>query len=112
MVSKTEDLREEKTTKEPKDNSQSRFGALAWQAAPTLKALLVGFNLLRLNPSLRISRVRRNYRVWRDNVFPLYSSLLGARRQNGSEALKRRESAPGLCWTRRCWGTVRCGLRR
>lgn len=41
-----------------------------------LKALLVGFNLLGLNPSLRIAHVLWNYRVWRGNVFPLYFSLL------------------------------------
>lgn len=56
----------------------------------SLKDLLVGFNLLRLNPSLRIAHVLWNYRVWHDNVFLLYFSLLhflGASRQSSSKAL-------------------------
>jgi len=73
-VSKAEDLKKKQTKNkktETKQNSQkeSCFGALAWEAALKLKALLVGFNLLRLNPSPRIAHVLWNYRVWHDNAF-------------------------------------------
>lgn len=60
----------------PSSHKEPCFGALAWKAAWKLKNLLVSFNLLRINPSLRIAVVLWNYRVWHDNIFLLNLSLL------------------------------------
>lgn len=60
---------------------------MAWKAAWKLKNLLVSFNLLRINPSLRIALVLWNYSVWHDNVFLLNLSLLhflGVSRESSS----------------------------
>lgn len=79
---------------------------MAWKAAWELKNLLVSFNLLRINPSLRIALVLWNYRVWHDNVFLLNLSLLhflGASRESSSKT-PAGERSRGLLDQEMCGG--------
>lgn len=89
----------------PSSHKESCFGALAWKAAWKLKNLLVSFNFLRINPSLRIALVLWNFRVWHKNVFLLNLSLLhflGARRESSSKT----PAGEGL---RALWDQEMCG---
>lgn len=66
-----------------------------------LKDLLVGFNLLGLNPSLRIAHVLWNYRVWHDSFSPLFlpfAVLAAKAAAKLSQRLERHETAQGLAW--------------